>query len=76
MNSIVTVVVGIAMASLIAASPASAAKCQSSGSAVQAGCIDKGGNPSACGSGFAGCMRTGTYGGMPSGKTWTNVCKK
>jgi hypothetical protein len=53
-----------------------AANCSKSCTSLKNGCISRGGNAAACSSGFDSCLKTGTYGGMPSGKTWTNICKK
>jgi hypothetical protein len=70
--TLASVAIGIAALS----APASAAECSKSCTALKNGCIKAGGNPAACSAGYSECKRTGTYGGMPSGKTWTNICKK
>jgi len=52
------------------------AACTQSCTQLKNGCIGRGGNAAACTAGYAECLKTGTYGGMPSGRTWTKVCKK
>jgi hypothetical protein len=66
----------IALAALAIPASAQNSNCVKSCTMLKNGCISGGGNPSACSAGYEDCKKTGTYGGMPSGKTWTNICKK
>jgi hypothetical protein len=50
--------------------------CKQSCTALRNGCMKATGNNPACSSGYESCKQTGTYGGMPSGKTHTNICKR
>jgi hypothetical protein len=51
------------------------AKCSRSCTDLKNGCAQMGGNPAACAADFGNCMSTGNY-NMPSGRRWTNICKK
>jgi hypothetical protein len=73
--SMKTVIIAL-MALSISPIPTFAASCKNSYTSLKNGCIARGGNPAACSAGYDDCKKTGTYGGMPSGKIWTNICKK
>ena len=66
----------ITSSALIAFSGQSDAACQRSCTGLKNSCIKTGGNVAACSGGLADCLKSGTYAGMPSGRTWTNICKK
>ncbi len=67
----------IMAASFVPALPAIAkTKCQKSCTALKSGCISRGGNRAACSAGYAKCLKTGVYAGMPSGQTHSNICRR
>jgi len=51
------------------------AKCERSCTSLRNGCVKLGATKQACSAGYAHCLATGTY-SMPSGRTWTNICRK
>jgi hypothetical protein len=56
-----------------ATADAQTAKCQRSCTDLKNTCVKMGGQ--GCADNFGACKSTGTY-SMPSGRVWTNVCKK
>ena len=65
------------LAVFIAATPcvAQTAKCKSSCTSVKNTCVNMGASEAACAADMANCMKTGNL-HMPSGRTFTNLCRK
>jgi hypothetical protein len=63
----------MALALAIVQAEAQTAKCTRSCTDLKTSCIKSGGI--GCATNFDACRATGTY-SMPSGRVWTNICKK